>query len=81
MRLSKSVVDTLRQFVRITSPFEETFLRLQRHKYPTICDVIPYIYGLRAGLVQYYPDMPGSTDNLKDYVKDLLEVFGYIYLN
>ncbi|GAU97635.1 hypothetical protein RvY_08899 [Ramazzottius varieornatus] len=49
-RLSPNYEIILKQFVKITAPFQTAFLKLQRFSIPAICQVLPILYGLRVHL-------------------------------
>ncbi|GAU99356.1 hypothetical protein RvY_10373 [Ramazzottius varieornatus] len=49
-RLSPDYEIILKQFVKITAPFQTAFLKLQRDSIPAIFQVLPILYGLRVHL-------------------------------
>ncbi|OQV20536.1 hypothetical protein BV898_05580 [Hypsibius exemplaris] len=60
----------LRDFLRIAAGFEELFRGLRQPDVPTVCDLIPFIYGLRKHL----NDCVGASEALGGFAQTILEL-------
>ncbi|GAV08300.1 hypothetical protein RvY_18015 [Ramazzottius varieornatus] len=69
-RLSPDHEVVLKQFVKITKPFQDAFMKLQRHHIPAICNVLPILFGLRIQLTNMIAS--GECMLLEKYSLELL---------
>ncbi|GAV01172.1 hypothetical protein RvY_11923 [Ramazzottius varieornatus] len=69
-RLSPDHEVVLKHFVKITKPFQDAFMKLQRHHIPAICNVLPILFGLRIQLTNMIAS--GECMLLEKYSLELL---------
>ncbi|GAV07746.1 hypothetical protein RvY_17553 [Ramazzottius varieornatus] len=66
-KLTDEEQEMLLELLKVAEAFDELFIKLRQHDSPTVCDLIPFVYGIHKWLSEFKED----TEILRDFT-DLL---------